>query len=389
MEQRTLSLKLSAAYVAIYGVLACFYPFLAYYFQIRGLSYAQMGIGFSLVSLTSVLAQPMWGVITDKYSNKRNILLTTLCLSALMIYTLIWANGFYVVLMCIVLVMIFQSPLVPVADAYCYALIKAFGGIEYGRIRLMGSFGYAVFALIVGYIVKFLGFNSSYIVYSTACLCAICIVRSIDFRDKNTRRRLEIKDIINLLQRKSIVLLLLAIICTNIAIGSNSSFIAILIEKTGGEVSELGMVWFLVAISELPAFYYGAKLLKKYGELNLYIVGLLLFVTRFWLLSLCTWFIPVLLLQLMQGVTYTFFLIASLEYLNRIAPGNIKTVAMTLHAAAIATGGVIGNLGGGVLLEYTSIFVFYKVLAAICAVAMGLVMVLKKGDSQTLISTDK
>jgi PPP family 3-phenylpropionic acid transporter len=378
MEQKILSIKLSAAYINIYGVLACFYPFLTYYFQQRRLSYTEMGIAFALVSLTSVIAQPLWGFIADRYSNKRTILLTTLFFSSLTVYSLVWASGFYFVIGSIILVMIFQSPLVPVADAYCYALIKQSGGFQYGRIRLMGSLGYGIIALLLGWVVKSFGINSCYFLYSIGSVCGMFFILSIDFKDKIVRKNIEFQDVTNLLQNKKVLLLLLAIIFTNIAIGSNGSYIAILIEQTGGDVAQLGVLWFIVAISELPAFFFGAKLLRKYGELNLYILGLLLFVLRYILDSLCTWYVPVLAIQLMQGVTYTFFLIASLEYLNRITPGKLKTVAMTLHAAAIAIGGVIGNLGGGMLLEQVSIFMFYKVLALTCMLGTGSLVALKK-----------
>lgn len=380
MNEQFLSWKLSGAYIAIYGILACFYPFLTYYFQTRGLSYTEMGICFALVSLTSVIVQPVWGFIADKYANKRTILLLTMCMCSLVIYALVIASSFYLVMAGIFLVILFQSPLVPVADAYCYAIIKASGRLQYGKIRLMGSLGYAVVALILGWIVKYFGIESSYIVYSISCLLGIGLIYSIHFQDRSTRKQVHMTDVMSLLNKK-VILLLLAVAVTNISISSNSSYIAILIEKTDGAAAELGLLWFLVAISELPAFYFGGKLLKRYGELNLFILGLLLFALRFALQSLCTWYIPVLIIQLMQGVTYTFFLIASLEYLNRISPSKVKTVAMTLHAAAIAIGGIIGNLGGGVLLEYISIFVFYKVLAVNCIVGISFLLVLKRTDA--------
>jgi len=44
--------------------------------------------------------------------------------------------------------------------------------------------------------------------------------------------------------------------------GSNNSYISLLIQKTGGDVSQLGLLWFILAISELPIFFFGTKLLK-------------------------------------------------------------------------------------------------------------------------------
>jgi hypothetical protein len=52
MGEKTLSIKLSAVYLTIFGALACYYPFLAIYFADRGLSYSQIGVAFAINSLT-------------------------------------------------------------------------------------------------------------------------------------------------------------------------------------------------------------------------------------------------------------------------------------------------------------------------------------------------
>lgn len=378
---KILSTKLSFVYILIYGALGCFSPFLVYYFQEKGLSYTEMGIGFSIISITSVIAQPIWGFITDKYSNKRTILIVSMIFSSLAVYSLIFADGFYFIMLSLILLLIFQSPATPVADAYCYEIITEHKNIQYGRIRLMGSFGYAVLALFLGYLVKAFGINSSYIVYSIVMSAGAFLVFTINFRDKNKRAEIHFQDILNLIRNNRFVLLMLSVIFANIANGSNNSYIPLLIEKTGGNVTQLGMVWFIIAISELPAFFFATKLLNRYGELNVYILGMTFFALRYFLDSLCESYIPILAIQLLQGVTFTFYLIASLHYLNQITPANMKTSAITLHAASTGIGGVIGNLGGGMLLEHLSIFMLYKILALVCILGIVILVLLKSTDS--------
>jgi len=382
MEQRNLSIKLSGIYIAIYGALACIYPFLIYYFQEKGLSYTEMGIIFATISITGVLTQPVWGFITDKYSNKRTIMMITMLLSAVFVYYLIPATGFYFIMLSIILLMIFQSPVVPVTDAYSYEIIEQYKKMQYGKIRLMGSFGYAIVALFMGYAVKYLGINSSYIVYSALMLLGILLLRSIDYKDKGLHKKISFYGVVSLIKDKQFMLLLISVMLTNIGNGSNGSYIPVLIEKTGGDVTQLGIVWFIIAISELPAFYFGAKLIYQYGELNLYIVGVALFALRYFLDSLCSYYLPVLGIQLLQGVTYTFYLLASLQYLNKIVPANMRTTAITLHAAAMGIGGAIGNIGGGMLLEHISIFMLYQILACNCIICLYVLIRLKRASKK-------
>lgn len=384
MEQRELSIKLSAIYIIIYGALACIYPFLIYYFQEKGLSYMEMGVAFAVISITGVIVQPIWGFITDKYSNKRMIIIITMVLSAVAVYLLIFAHAFYVIILSIIILLSFLSPVVPIVDAYSYEVIEHYKKLQYGKIRLMGSFGYAIVALFMGYTVKYYGINSSYFTYSVLMLFGALLLFSINYKGKGTHKNISFTAVVDLIKDKKFVLLMISVILTNIGNGSNTSYIPILIEKTGGDVAQLGMVWFVIAISELPAFYFGTRLLYKYGEINLYMIGVALFALRYFLDSLCDYYIPVLVIQLLQGVTYTFYLMTSLQYLNKITPTNMRTSAITMHAAGMGIGGVIGNIGGGILLEHISIFMLYEILALICILCLGILIVLKKTDSNQL-----
>ena len=381
MEQRNLSIKLSAIYIIVYGALACIYPFLIYYFQEKGLSYMQMGIVFAIISITGVMVQPIWGFITDKYSNKRTIIIITMLLSAVTVYSLIFAHAFYAIILSIIILMSFLSPIVPIVDAYSYEIIERYKKLQYGKVRLMGSFGYGVVALLMGYIVKYYGINSSYFIYSFLMFFGALLFLSIDYQGKGSRQNVSLADVLDLIKDKKFTLLIITVILTNIGIGSNSSYILVLIEKTGGDVAQLGLVWFVIAISELPAFYFGTRLLCKYGEINLYMIGVALFALRYFLDSLCDYYIPVLVIQLLQGVTYTFYLMTSLQYLNKITPANMKTSAITMHAAGMGIGSVLGNIGGGILLEHISIFMLYEILALVCILCLGILALLKKVDS--------
>lgn len=382
MEHRTLVIKLSGIYIAIYGALACIYPFLIYYFQEKGLSYTEMGIGFAAISITSVLVQPIWGFITDKYSNKRITIIIAMLFSTLLIYSLILANSFYFIILSIILLMSFQGPIVPIADAYSYEIIEQYKKLQYGKIRLMGSFGYAVVALFMGFLIKKTGVNSSFVTYSIFMFLGVLLLFSISYKDKSkdkvTRKNVSFDDIVNLIRDKKFILLIFSVILTNIANGSNSSYMPVLIEKTGGDVTQLGIVWFIIAISELPVFYFATELIGKYGELRLYSFGVALFALRYFLDSLCDNYVPVLVIQMMQGVTYTFYLLASLQYVDKISPNKMRTSAITLHAAAMGIGGAIGNIGGGILLETISIFMLYQILAFICVICLYILTLLKK-----------
>lgn len=379
MKNNGIKTKLCLFYLFVYGALACYYPFLTVYFKDRGLSYTEIGIAFALNSLVGVAAQPVWGYITDKYLNKRKTLIILMLICSVLILTFIIAKSFIFVIFSICLIISFQSAIGSVADAYSYDIVEHNKNIEYGKVRLMGSLGYAVIALIVGTIIKNTNINSTFYIYICLMLISVIIIVAIKYKDSSKVNKIRGKELLGLFKYREFLVFIISVLVFNMAIGANGSYLPILIEKTGGDVSQIGFMWFIVAICELPVLYFGNRFLRKYGAINLYIFSALTYAIRFFLDSYCSTFSFALALQVLQSVTYTFFLISSLQYVNEIVPGKLKTSGITLYSAVgCGLGSFIGNIGGGILLEKISIFDLYKLIAFICVVTLLTALYLKK-----------
>lgn len=389
MEEKRLNFKLNILYFIFYAALAGYYPFLTVYMAERGLSYTQIGIAYAITALVSVVVQPVWGYITDKYSTKKKVLLITMLMSSIIINAFVFISGFAMVVPVMIALIIFQSPMGPIMDAYTYEIIEEHRGIQFGRIRLMGSAGYAIFSLLIGIFIKATNINSSFYTYFIMLLIGIFVMKSITFKGKSRSQKPNINDLKELMKNKSFIVFLFSICLMSIALGMNGSYISVLIEKTGGNVSNLGMLWFMLAMSELPAFFVGGKLLKKHSELNVFIFAILVYMVRFYLGGSCANYQQVMFLQLLQGISFPLYLMASMQYLNKIVPSKMRTSSMTLYAAfGGGLGGFIGNIMGGKLLDVISVFLLFKFLSIIMIFALLVVLVLKGIDKKVLNSTN-
>ena len=378
MEEKKLNIKLNTIYFIFYAALAGYFPFLTVYLVDRGLSYTQIGIAYATTSLVSVVAQPIWGYITDKYSNKNNVLVITMLFSSLIINTFVFINGFPMAISGMIILIIFQSPIGAILDAYTYEIIEEHKRIQFGRIRLMGSIGYAIFALIIGILIKATNINSSFYVYFITLSSGVFVIKGIKFKGKSQNKKLSLNDLIEILKNIKFAVFLVSICVMSIALGANSSYISVLIEKTGGTVANLGMLWFIVAMSELPAFFYGGKLLKRYGELNVFIFAILIYMLRFFLNGICINYKQVMFIQLLQSISFPLYLMASLQYLNKIVPSKMRTSSITLYAAfGGGLGGFIGNIMAGKILDIVSVFILFKMLSVVMMLALLILLVLK------------
>lgn len=373
-----LKLKLNTFYLMFYGSFGCYYPFLQVYFSYKGLSYTKIGVALAVNSLVGVICQPIWGYITDKYSYKKKVLLQCMFFCSIIIWTFVYVNNFELILLCTILLVIFQSPISPVADAYCYDLMEDNKNINYGQIRLMGSMGYAVMALVMGFIIKIKDIKYSFYIYSIIFIIAILTLRSIDFRGKTSSNRVKLQELKQLMTNKVFLIFISTITIASIALGANGSYLPVLIKATGGDVSKLGILWFVLAMSEIPAFFFGSKLLKKVGALKLYAICLIFYIIRFMLDSVCTSYELVIVTQLTQAITYPLFLVSAMDYINEMVPLKMKTSGITIFSAiGMGLGNFIGNIGGGILLEKISVFLVFRLFALVCLIAFFISLILR------------
>lgn len=384
MGTKGLKIKLNILYFILYGTTSCVAPFLTPYFLERGLSYSQIGILFAIYSLVGVLAQPFWGVITDKYASKKTTMIITMTVSGILVFGFIISKGFYSILLAIIAFMFFQSSMLSVNDANTYDLMDVYKDIQYGKTRLMGSVGYALISLILGIIIKFTDINVPFLVYFIFIIMGLALLSTINEKSRRTGSSINTSDIFRIVKNKRFILISISALIATAAYNSNGNYISVLMKETGGDVANLGMLYFLVAMSELPFFFFESKVIKKYGILNIYIIGITFYIIRFFINSMCTSYQAVLAIQLLQGISFPLYLTATLQYVIKIVPPETRTTALTTFAAITGgIGGFIGNIGGGFLLQIISVFQLYKIFAALCVIALLIGLILKRVDRKS------
>jgi MFS transporter, PPP family, 3-phenylpropionic acid transporter len=383
-QSNALRLRFELLYFALYGTMACYYPFLPLYLESRNLSYTQIGIIFALNSLVGIIAQPIWGYITDKRLTKKKTLFIASIFSAILIFNFLAAYSFLYIIASIVMLMIFQSIASPMCDAYSYEVIEQTGAFSYGQVRLMGSVGFALISVGLGKLIQMTDLRAGFILYSILFLITAYLVLSIKTEGKSNIRRPRIKDVLDTIKQFKFMVFVFSVLLSNIALGANGSYISVLVKETGGSVAILGFIWFIIAICEIPAFFFGSHLQKRFGELNIYLWAVGLYILRFFLCSIEQNYLSVIGIQLLQGVSYPLYLLGAMQYLYKIIPEHIKASGITiLSSLGFGLGSFIGNLGGGMLLESHGVYFLYKVLSIFCIFSFLVGIYLKSFEKKT------
>lgn len=373
LKEKAARYRLYWVYIIIYVAMACFFPFLPHFLQARGLDYVQIGFCFSLTSIVSIISQPLWGYIADRWYGKRKTLLFLMLFCGFSALSFLFSFSFAAIAFSIILLIFFHGAIFPLTDSYVYSLSDNFPSIQYGKVRLFGSAGFAVTAFILGILLKFLNVSLTFICYSLFMAVAAFIFSGVKSSGITRGEPAHIRDVKKILKNPTFLLFILIVCISSIATVSSGNYIAILVEKTGGNTSSLGTLWLLVALSELPLFYFGTRLLNKYGESKLFVFAMILYAIRFFASSLCVNFIPVVIIQLLQAFTFPLFMLATTSRANKLLPDHLKATGMTIMTSlGYGLGGLIGNLAGGYIIKLFSVFFLYKVYGFICLLTLVL-----------------
>lgn len=378
MDHKKLENRLKLFYIVYFASLAAFLPFVAVFLQSKGLDFGKIGVILAVFSITGVAVQPMWGYVSDKLLGKRKTLMVLLLGATAAALGFNGAYTFASILAVMLIFVFFQSPAAMVLDSLVYELAEDNPGMKYGRFRLMGSFGFAIGALAMGQIVTRVGVSWIFIIFGLMSLIGIVILAGVRSGKKYNHAPLKIEDVVRVLGDRRVIIFLVAVGVLNISIGSNNSYLPVLILSTGGNLSHVGLMSFLIAMVELPFFFNGDRLIIRYGPLRMLLVSGAIYAGRFFVVSTLDSFVPVMAVQLVQGVSFALYMVSAMHYLNSVVPQNMKATAMTVFGAVTVFGNFLGNMAGGQIIESTGVFVLFKVLAGVSLISCMVVLYLAK-----------
>lgn len=361
--------KLLLLIFILYAANACYYPFQPVYFNSRELTFTQIGIAFAVSALVGMLFQPFWGYISDKYLNKRKTLLILVSISLPVMAFFILADSFPAVIALIIANNMFLCGVYPVLDAYIFDVIETRPDLSYPHFRFMASAAFAVTNLAMGYLIKQLGTDVIFIFYEALSLAGLFLLFHMKFDGTRSTTRIQLVDLGKTLGNAELVVFFLSVFLVTTCYGIGGSYMNELLKFGHGDVSNLGMVWFVTCVFEVMTFSIVGRLIKKLGVLPIYSISIVLLFLKLCLNFLFTEPFLIISLQALEGISYTLFITASLEFLNGKVGQELRSSAMSLFGAMAGLGNFTAGLSGGMLLNHVNPPQLFGILAVVCLMA--------------------
>jgi len=318
-----------------------------------GLTNGQIGVLSSIPTLFALVLMPMFGIMSDRVSQKRHLLFILMLLLAGSSALAFYSEGFLLLFVATTLYTIFSNAVRPVTAAISLEYTRKIGK-QYGPIRLFGSIGYQLGALLVGAVMSY-SLKNLYPLMAVITLAAAATVLIMPDVKGHQHKRQKVPFTRIFADRHLCWLYLLILLC-GIGYQFHASFFTKYLGDLGMSNSIISWITVLGVMAELPFFFFGDKIARQTNIWNWMLLGMLLCGLRWVGQAYATAPLPIILLQI-PGVAITACLdfFPSIYLSRKVSDEQLGTAQSLLTLTTFGAARVIGSLIGGKVCEYVSI----------------------------------
>lgn len=359
-----------------FSLLSVFIAFIPVYLRSQQISNTKIGMMIGVGAFIGILSQPFWGIVSDKQRTIKKIILTMMGISLIAGIILFQSTSFALLSFLVGLMYFFFLPMDSLSESLNVQMSVKWN-VSYGQIRMFGALGFAITSLVVGVAANQWGEASFAYVFSVCGLVTFLLIVLLP-EAPTASKSVSFQSLVRFFTYPKTVWFFLLILITAIPHRMNDNFIGIYIQSSGGTTGMVGQAWFMMAVSELLFFALSSRWVKPGREIYMISIASFFYTIRFLLCALIRdpqWLIY---LQLFQGITFVFFYVASIQFLNTIIPEEWRSTGQTALAVVFfGISGILGSFIGGLILDRWGGSYLYFMMSGTAFIALLANLVLK------------
>jgi len=344
--------RLSRFYFIYYFFVGAFVPYWGLYLQSEQFSAADIGILMSLFQISRIFAPNFWGWLADHTGKRAQWIRLTALLGLCGFVAVFWAHGFFWMFFVMAALSLFTSSTLPLAESLTLAHLATTNGY-YSRIRMWGSLGFIVAAVVLGYLIDVTGIASLlwFLLIVQISLFALSFTLP---EPKVAPHELDHFSIWQVIRQPNVIALLVGCSLMVTAHGVLYNFYSIYLSEHGYSKGAIGLLWSVGVICEIAIFMLMPKIMARFSLKAILLTSLVLAVIRFALIGTSVdnlWMI--ILAQTLHAATFGSFHAASVEVVTQFFKGRHQAKGQAIYnSVAYGVGGAIGGIAGGYSLQY-------------------------------------
>lgn len=369
--------RFAVSYFALFSVFGVLTPYFQKLLDLQGFHEKQIGTIFAVYETVGLIAPPLWGWFSDHSRHRRRLLLTAILATLVFFLAFGWITAFWLALLVAIPYGFFYRPIIPLTDGMLLRYMEEHGG-DYGRPRSAGSFSFML-VIVVMELLGVAGSSGRGIILGTVAVCSLLHAASVavlpltarEKAERATRTRQKRHIDLALFRSRPFVAFAVAAFLSRLGMMGYYSYFTLYLQKEIG-FQQAGYIWIIGPLAEIPVIFFSSAIIRRIGMRTMFALGTAAAAVRltgFALAPTVGWIIP---LQLLHALTFGAFYTASIHYIHRTVPPDMKQSAMAVFAACgIGLAAIVGSYVGGVLIHthgYRFMFGCYGVVSLVALV---------------------
>lgn len=334
-SQRANVIRLCIFYFISYVAFVIPYGYMQTFLEYVGYDVVERGIILSGTAVVAIVTQFFAGYLCDKYHTDKkffNLSLIIFVLSALMMYQ-VSERSFFLHLIFISLVGGLFRTTLAIQDAWTLETSETCRN-NFGPIRAFGAIGWMIGSPIGAMVVEHWGYSALGYVFAGLSIISILFTMSMQDAIKVERSAgIHLQDLKELLVSRKYIVVVVIFLFINIIATADVYTTVDKMMALGAKESIIGARWSIQAFTELPLFFAGTWLLKKFGDYKLMMFGTFMYILRFIGYALVRSPEMMIVVTLMQCVTYPLIMITSKTLVDDTTPVHLRSSGQTIASA--------------------------------------------------------
>lgn len=343
--------RLSLFYFLLYATFASWTSLFNVHLERIGFSGLQIGTINAVYISLGTFVVPLLGILADRFGGNRVLLLLTF-FSAITILIVGQTTSYGLILLLIFFMSFLQQPMGSVIDGMTIDYVRNGNGFSYGQYRLWGSAGYAVGALIIGFLAQ----NNTFIIFSIAAILfgIIFLVNLATMPPRPVKGwgLVNYQSLGIFFRNRNLFVLLVLLFFFGISTAPVQSFINLYFAELGCGNRLIGWAFFIQASFEIPFFLFGVRMVRKRRAEWVIVVAMAVTILRMVAYGYIRNPYLALPVGIFHGFTMSIFLVGVVEYVQSHTPSHLRTTGQAIFwAFYFGAGMMAGNIWVGYLID--------------------------------------
>jgi PPP family 3-phenylpropionic acid transporter len=361
------------AYLVFYAALGAAYPFMPVFYRDLGLALDEIGVLIAVQAAIMLVFGPVWGGLSDRFPRSGVALPLAAAVATAGAVVLYLSFGFLAVFIGALVLFIGIAGVAPLLDARTLETLGSSARNRFGQVRAFGSLAFVVATLVVGVMLDQFGPRSLFWVYIPMLALTVVVTATIPRRGSSVSVSLR-RGMAAILSVHGVPLFLLGFVVVWTALAGTNTFYSIQMAAIGGSGAQIGLIWAIGALVEVPIMYAFPRLARRFGAERLLVIGSIAFALRTGLSALATEPWQLLAIAPLEGVGFACVFVGGVTVLASRAPTGTGGTAQGLLTSGSGLATILGSTLGGIIAAAIGIPGLFVICAVVSVVGAAIIV---------------